>query len=157
MGDCRYSSVKSSDPLLRNWKLDALIVNSHVKNKARRSWEPWQMCTTTKCRITISMLKATMQLNISTLCRGTIQWHLCAACECQTKSLSAFCSALWTYVETCHRNCFVLSKNPNLFLQWLETLRVREKKAPAMSHFRRSEISSGLSIYVLASSFWGCI
>lgn len=68
------------------------------------------MCTTTKCRITISMLKATMQLNISTLCRGTIQWHLCAACECQTKSLSALCSALWTYVETCHRNCFVLSK-----------------------------------------------
>lgn len=157
MGACCYSSVKSFDPLLRNWKAGCTDGEFSCQKQSKALWQPWQMCTTTKCRITISMLKATMQLNISTLGSGTIQWHLCAACECQTKSLSAFCSALWTCVDTHHRNCFVLSKNPNLFIEWLETLRVRGKKAPAMSHFRRSEISSGLSIYVLASSFWGCI
>lgn len=86
------------------------------------------MCTTAKCRITISMLKATMQLNIcTTLCRGTIQWHLCAACECQTVIFCFLLHSLDLRRNSPQKLCS--AKIQTYSLQWLETLGVRGKKS----------------------------
>lgn len=68
------------------------------------------MCTTTKCIIKFSILKATMQLNSTSLHRGTIQWHLCATENTRQSHFLLSIFALWPYVESCQRNCFVLSK-----------------------------------------------
>lgn len=112
------------------------------------------MCTPTKCIIKISLLKATMQLNSSSRHRGTIQWHLCATENTRQSHFPLSIFALWPYVKSCQRNCFVLSRNPNLFIPGSGTTEgQREKKKHLLCHIfgdQKFLLGSACTYYLLS-------